>query len=84
VQHLPSLWLGRNWFARYYDNAIAIPSQEFDELSRIAKDNSVFLQVGIVEKSGATLYCATTLFGRDGSLLSHHRKVSEASAIHVS
>lgn len=66
---------GRKWYARYYDNAVAVPSAEYHKLSLVAKENAVFLQVGIVEKAGATLYCTTLLFARDGSLLSSHRKV---------
>ncbi|KAL2004050.1 hypothetical protein VTN02DRAFT_848 [Thermoascus thermophilus] len=66
---------GRKWYAKYYDSAVAVPSPECDQLSRIAKENSVHLQVGIIEKGGATLYCTTVLFGKDGSLLSKHRKL---------
>ncbi|KKA22271.1 Nitrilase [Rasamsonia emersonii CBS 393.64] len=71
---------GRKWYARYYDNAVAVPSAEYHKLSLVAKENAVFLQVGIVEKAGATLYCTTLLFARDGSLLSSHRKLIPTAA----
>lgn len=67
---------GRKWYAKYYDSAIDIASAEFGTLCEIAERNNVFLSVGIIEKSGATLYCSAVLIGRDGSLLSNHRKVS--------
>ena len=67
---------GRKWYAKYYDSAIDIASAEFSTLCEIAERNNVFLSVGIIEKSGATLYCSAVLIGRDGSLLSNHRKVS--------
>jgi predicted amidohydrolase len=44
----------------------------------IAEKNKVFLYTGIIEKDengGGTLYCTGVLIGRDGTLLSSHRKV---------
>jgi nitrilase len=64
------------WFARYYDSAVAIPSPEFDVLRDTAEKNKVILSVGIIEKEGGTLYCTAVLIGKDGELLSRHRKVS--------
>lgn len=67
--------LGRKWYAKYYESAIAIASPEFEFLSSIARDNKVNLSIGIVEKDEATLYCTAVLIGTDGTLLSRHRKV---------
>tara|TARA_R110002060_G_scaffold33981_2_gene44846 strand:+ start:267 stop:473 length:207 start_codon:yes stop_codon:yes gene_type:complete len=67
--------VGRKWFAKYYDSAIAIASPEFDILCGIARDNKVNLSIGIAEKDEATLYCTAVLIGTDGTLLSRHRKV---------
>ena len=36
----------------------------------------MYIQVGIIEKDGGTLYCTALLVGRDGSVLLKHRKVS--------
>jgi predicted amidohydrolase len=66
---------GREWFARYYHSAVAIPSREFEEIRTIAKENNVFLSVGIVEKERGTLYCTSILLSRAGELLSAHRKL---------
>lgn len=38
----------------------------------------MYIQVGIIEKDGGTLYCTALLVGRDGSVLLKHRKVSLA------
>ncbi|CAK7236574.1 Nitrilase [Sporothrix curviconia] len=70
----------RKWFAKYYDSAVAIPSPEFTGLSQTAKQNRVFLHVGIVEKEGGTLYCTSVLFDREGSLLYKHRKLVPTAA----
>lgn len=78
---------GRQWYAKYYHSAVAIPSPEFDELQSIARDYSVFLSVGIIEKEGATLYCTAILLSRTGDLLYTHRKliptVCQESGIHA-
>jgi predicted amidohydrolase len=58
---------------------VAIPSPEFSFLQGIAEKNKVFISVGIVEKDGGTLYCTALLIGKDGSLLSRHRKVYKSS-----
>ncbi|KAH8891106.1 carbon-nitrogen hydrolase [Thozetella sp. PMI_491] len=71
---------GRKWFAKYYDSSVAIPSPEFDILSETAKKHQVFLQVGIIEKDGGTLYCTSILFDRNGSLLYKHRKLVPTAA----
>ncbi|KAH8723719.1 putative nitrilase [Phaeosphaeriaceae sp. PMI808] len=74
---------GRKWFARYYESAISLSSPEFDLLRAIAEKNSIFLSIGIIEKDGsggATLYCTTVLIGKDGALLSAHRKLIPTAA----
>ncbi|KAI5922193.1 carbon-nitrogen hydrolase [Camillea tinctor] len=58
---------GREWYARYYDSAVAVPSPEADVIRNTAKSNQVYLQVGIIEKDGGTLYCTALLVGRDGA-----------------
>lgn len=69
---------GRKWYAKYYNSAIAIPSPEFNRLRSIARENKVFLSVGIIEKEGGTLYCSAVLIDREGSFLYNHRKVFES------
>lgn len=75
VHHCLSQTTGREWYVKYYNSAIAISSPEFETLRGIAERNNVFISVGIIEKDGATLYCTAVLIGRDGTLLSSHRKV---------
>lgn len=68
---------GREWFARYFNSAVAIPSPEFDAISKAARTHHVYLQVGVIEKEGGTLYCTALLFDREGKVILKHRKVSE-------
>jgi predicted amidohydrolase len=70
---------GRKWFAKYYNSAISLSSPGFEQLKAIAEKQKVFLSVGIIEKDdigGSTLYCTSVLVGKDGTLLSSHRKVA--------
>jgi predicted amidohydrolase len=66
---------GRQWYARYHQSAVAIPSPEFDHLCSIARDHHVLLSIGIIEKERDTLYCTAILLSRKGELLSAHRKL---------
>ncbi|TVY42521.1 Nitrilase [Lachnellula occidentalis] len=60
--------------------AVAIPSPEFDVLRDTAERNKIMLSVGIIEKEGGTLYCTAVLIGKDGKLLTHHRKLIPTAA----
>ncbi|KAJ8130475.1 hypothetical protein O1611_g3156 [Lasiodiplodia mahajangana] len=65
---------GREWYRKYYESAVAIPSPAVDILAEAARTHNVYLEVGIIEKEGGTLYCTALLFGRDGTILLKHRK----------
>lgn len=75
---------GRALWQRYWDNAVDIPGPEITALGRAAKDASVFLAIGIIERdstfSRGTLYCTLAYFGPDGTLLGKHRKLRPTAA----
>src|SRR4051812_19850526 len=65
--------------ARMAANAVAVPSAATQSLATDARETSVVLVVGIVERVDAgigrgTLYNTILTFGADGRLLNHHRK----------
>jgi nitrilase len=66
---------GREDFRRYFDSAIAVPGPATDELSRIAKESSVHLVIGVIERDIGTLYCTILFFASDGAFLGKHRKL---------
>ncbi|KAI3548826.1 carbon-nitrogen hydrolase [Colletotrichum filicis] len=68
---------GREWYAKYVDSAVEVPSPAFDRLCETAKANDVLLHVGIIEKAGGTLYCTALLLDREGKLVYKHRKVTQ-------
>ena len=66
---------GRELFRLYSDNAVELGSPEFEALSEAVAANDLATVVGVIERKGATLYCSTFSFERDGSLLGVHRKL---------
>ncbi|MEU7855014.1 carbon-nitrogen hydrolase family protein [Nonomuraea sp. NPDC049141] len=66
---------GRALFARYRRSAVEIPGEAFEEISAAVAAHGVHVVVGIIERSGRTLYCSALLFAPDGTLLARHRKL---------
>ena len=66
------------FYKRLFENSVAVPSPSFYRLQRIARENKVFLSVGICEKSTknfGTMWNSNLLFDREGNLIGHHRKL---------
>jgi nitrilase len=70
---------GRKTWQRYWDNCISVPGKETEILGEAAKENNVFLAMGVIEKdneySRGTLYCTLVYFDPDGNLIGKHRKL---------
>ncbi len=74
---------GKDLFLRYWQAAIPLPGPESEALGAIARENDVFLAVGVIERlpgQGSTLYCTLCTFGPDGRLLAIHRKLKPTAA----
>jgi len=52
------------------------------QLSVLAKQHGLYLGSGLVERAGDTVFNAAVLFGPDGTLLLHHRKINELDIGH--
>jgi nitrilase len=66
---------GRELFRRYWESAIDVPGPACNELGATAREHSVYLLIGVIERDGGTLYCTVLFFAPDGALLGKHRKV---------
>jgi len=66
---------GREDFRRYWESSIDVPGPAVEALGETARSNAVYLVMGVVERSGGTLYCSVLFFAPDGSFLGKHRKV---------
>lgn len=73
---------GRNQFREYWQNSVEVPGTHTDKLAECAKENNVFLTIGVTERDlvNKTLYCTLLYFGPDGSLLGKHRKLKPTAA----
>ena len=66
---------GRDQFAMYHAAAIDVPGPVVATLGEVAAQNSIQLNVGVVERDGGTLYCSVLMFDDTGRLLGKHRKL---------
>ncbi len=66
---------GRKMFRRYFESAVDVPGPACDTRGAIARENSIFLVIGIIERDGGTLYCTALFFDPEGNLLGKHRKL---------
>ena len=66
---------GRAMFRRYFESAVDVPGPATDALGSIARENSIFLVIGVIERAGGTLYCTALFFDPQGALLGKHRKL---------
>jgi nitrilase len=70
---------GRYTWQRYWENCIMVPGPETDILGETARENNVYLAMGVIEKdseySQGTVYCTLIYIGSDGKLLGKHRKL---------
>lgn len=62
-------------FERLMANALVVPSPETERIGALARELGAALVVGAHERSGRTLYNTLLIFGADGALLNHHRKL---------
>jgi len=66
---------GRAIFQEYADQAIEIPGPVTEFIGDVAREHSLHLVVGVVERDGGTLYCTAIYVGANGELLGKHRKL---------
>ncbi len=66
-------------FKKMVQNSIEIPSPDFFQLQQIARDNNIFLSIGITEKapkqSIGVLWNTNLIFDRNGNMIARHRKL---------
>jgi nitrilase len=66
---------GREDFRRYFESAIDVPSPHVDTLAGIARENRIYMVVGVIERDIGTLYCTVLFFSDEGRYLGKHRKL---------
>lgn len=66
---------GREAFARYFEQAIAIPGPEVDALAELSASTGAMLVVGVIERDGSTLYCTQIYLDPEHGYIGKHRKL---------
>ncbi|MDP9528621.1 carbon-nitrogen hydrolase family protein [Pseudomonas protegens] len=66
---------GREAFARYFANAIDVPGAETEALAGLSARTGANLVLGVIERSGNTLYCTALYFDPQAGLVGKHRKL---------
>lgn len=62
-------------FGRLAENAVDVPGPATETMAQLAGDLKATLVVGVHERAGRTLYNTLLVFGPEGALLTHHRKL---------
>jgi nitrilase len=70
---------GREEFARYAEQAIAVPGPETEAIADAVKEANLFMTIGVIEKDGGTLYCSALYFSPDGYAGKHRKIMPTAS-----
>ncbi len=71
---------GRDHFRRYWESSVDVPGPDCDRLGVLARETSVHLVMGVIEREGGTLYCCVLFFSPEGELLGKHRKLMPTAA----
>lgn len=66
---------GREAFARYAAGAVEIPGPEITALEGLSRATSATLVVGVIERSGSTLYCTAVFIDPERGYIAKHRKL---------
>lgn len=66
---------GREDFRRYWESSVDVPGPAVNDLAQTARENGIYLVIGVIEREGGTLYCCVLFFAPDGSFLGRHRKI---------
>jgi nitrilase len=72
------IWDGDDdWFRLLAENAVVVPGPATEQLGAIARDNEVWLVIGVEERerTGGTIYNTVLYFSAEGSLAGRHRKL---------
>lgn len=66
---------GRERYAAYFDDAIAVPGPETEALAELSRRTQASIVIGVIERGGHTLYCSALFFDPERGLVAKHRKL---------
>ena len=71
---------GRDEYLRYSGGAVDLAGPAMAFVADVAARTGVFVVLGLVERSGGTLYCSTAMVDPRRGLVGHHRKLMPTAA----
>jgi nitrilase len=66
---------GREAFARYYDNAVDLDGPELAALGGLSTRTGATLVVGVIERTGSSLFCTAVFVAPGQGIVATHRKL---------
>jgi nitrilase len=66
---------GREEYRRYWESSVDVPGPAVTRLGQVARENNIYVVIGVVERDAGTLYCTVLFFAPNGDFLGKHRKV---------
>jgi nitrilase len=71
---------GRDAYARYFVGAVATDGPEVAVIVEAARNAAMVVVIGIIERSGSTLYCTALIIDGAAGTLTPHRKLMPTAA----
>lgn len=71
---------GRDEFLRYYNGAVEMQGPEMEQIAQAVAEHDVFVVLGIIERSGSTLYCTAVYIDGVKGVVGKHRKLMPTGA----
>lgn len=71
---------GREAFASYYANAVDLDGPEIAQLASLSTRTGATLVVGVIERSGSSLFCTAIFLQPGKGLVAKHRKLMPTAA----
>ncbi|GAB3781927.1 carbon-nitrogen hydrolase family protein [Spirosoma horti] len=68
---------GRELYKTYWQNSLQLPSPELSRLEQIARDNAIYLAIGVTERDSlnGSLYCTLIYISPTDGYLGKHQKI---------
>lgn len=67
--------VGRDEYLRSWNSSVELDGPELAAIAEVAREEEIFVVIGVIEKAGRTLYCTVVMINELGKRVGHHRKV---------